>query len=337
MMKRLPGLKKLLARISRKKSPRPGFGKNEVRIHAGPKDQGRFLARRQSLTQLKKRFLAKKKVPPPPGYGSPAVRKSVAGRYAVPVLVGLAAVGLFWGLNGADRLLRGVQSLAFFKVEGIDISGCRMVSRDKLQETSGIVLRQTSLIGLDAARIEKLLGAVPWVKRAEVERDWPSTIRITVEENVPVAVLSTPAAKDAPLHYIDLQGAQVLPVYGGADVDFPVVTGLMELADDRQREKSLGEVLTFLKKVGNNDPHLPAQSISEIHVNQVGEIVVYMVEYPFPIFFGSGNTSQKYSRLVQVLRSLYKKPNAKEILSQIEYIQMDYLNDKVLVAQGNSG
>jgi len=170
-----------------------------------------------------------------------------------------------------------------------------------------------------------------------VKRDWPSTVRISIEENVPGAILTTPGAKDAPLHYIDMNGTPILPVFDGADVDFPVVTGLMELADEQQREKSLAEVLTFLKKVGSNDPHLPAQSISEIHVNQVGEIVVHMVEYPFPIFFGSGNTIQKYSRLVQVLRSLYKKPNAKELLSQIEYIQMDYLNDKVLVAQGGSG
>jgi hypothetical protein len=221
-------------------------------------------------------------------------------------------------------------------VGSLELSGNRMVPKEKLQEASGIVLHQTSLIGLDTARIEAQLAAVYWVKRAEVKRVWPSDVRITIEENVPVAILSAPQAQEAPLQYIDQKGAVVMPVLAGADVDFPVITGLTDLADRELREKSLAEALIFLKKVAGNDPHLPAPSISEIHVNQVGEIVVYMVEYPFPIFFGSGNTSQKYSRLVQVLRALYKKPNAKELLSQIEYIQMDYLNDKVLVAQGGS-
>jgi hypothetical protein len=37
--------------------------------------------------------------------------------------------------------------------------------------------------------------------------------------------------------------------------------------------------------------------------------------------------------LVQVLKALYKKQKGKESISQVEYIQMDYLDDKVLVAQ----
>jgi len=123
----------------------------------------------------------------------------------------------------------------------------------------------------------------------------------------------------------------------GADVDFPVVTGLAEIGDQGLKSKALAEVLTFLDKVRSNDPHLPAQSVSELHITKAGEMVVFLVEYPFPIFFGNGNTKQKYSRLIQVLRALYKKQNSKELLSQIEYIQMDYLNDKVLVVESGSG
>jgi hypothetical protein len=66
-------------------------------------------------------------------------------------------------------------------------------------------------------------------------------------------------------------------------------------------------------------------------------MVLYLVEYPFPIFFGNGNSEKKYSRLIQVLRVLYKKPNGKELLAQIAYIQMDYLNDKVLVVERTAG
>jgi hypothetical protein len=112
---------------------------------------------------------------------------------------------------------------------------------------------------------------------------------------------------------------------------------LAEVADQPLKEKALAEILTFLRKVRGNDPHLPAQSVSELHVTKSGQIVVYLVDYPFPIFFGNGNTKVKYSRLIQVLRALYKKQNGKELLSQIEYIQMDYLNDKVLVVEHGSG
>lgn len=329
-MIRRPVLKKLIARITGKKAGRNAYAKTEVRM---PAHQDSFQARSQRLAQLRKRFLAKRRPQEPEGYGAPAGRKRPVSRYVGFLLAAAAVVALFWGLKGPERVCREMQSLTFFKVDGIQISGNRMVAKERLLEATGIILRQTSMIGLDPAKIEAQLGAVHWVKRSVVKKDWPSVIRISIEENVPVAILSTPAVKDTPMQYMDQKGNPILPVFPGADLDFPVITGLAELVDAGQREKVLAEVLTFLKKVGSNDPHLPSHSISELHVNQVGEIVVYMVEYPFPIFFGSGNTSQKYSRLVQVLRSLYKKPNAKELLSQIEYIQMDYLNDKVLVSQ----
>lgn len=38
-----------------------------------------------------------------------------------------------------------------------------------------------------------------------------------------------------------------------------------------------------------------------------------------------------------VLKALYKNQSGKGTISQIEYIQMDYLADKVLVARTESG
>ena len=128
-----------------------------------------------------------------------------------------------------------------------------------------------------------------------------------------------------------------LPVEPGDDIDFPVITGWSDIKNTEIKEQALSEVLIFLRKLRVNNPHLPAQSVSEIHVNQSGEMVVYLVEYPFPIFFGNGNTKTKYARLVQVLKALYKKKRGKELISRVEYIQMNYLNDKVLVAQSGSG
>ena len=128
-----------------------------------------------------------------------------------------------------------------------------------------------------------------------------------------------------------------MPVPIGANLDFPVITGLAEIDIPALKKKALAEILLFLQKVGINDPHLPAQSVSEVHVNPIGELVVYLVEYPFPIFFGNGNTKQKYQKLIRVLRALYKKERGEEIISSVEYIRMDYFNDKVLVAQSGSG
>jgi len=170
-----------------------------------------------------------------------------------------------------------------------------------------------------------------------VKRNWPSTVEIEIRENVPVALLHTMSAERDQLYYIDKKGTSFMPVSVGANLDFPVITGLAEITDPSLKKKALTEVLLFLQKVRRNDPHLPVQSVSEVHVDSHGELVVYLVEYPFPIFFGNGNTKQKYLKLIRVLRALYKKERGEEIISSVEYIRMDYFNGKVLVAQSGSG
>lgn len=230
-------------------------------------------------------------------------------------------------------MLSNIQSLPFFKVSQVVFSGNSTISEGKLREASRIIPHQTSLIGLDCDQVEAWLGTVPWVARAVVKKNWPSTVEISIVENVPVALLHSEKEKGTQLQYIDRQGMPFLQVMPGADIDFPVITGLTEIDEPIVRKKALAEVLLFLKNINGNDPYLPAQSVSEIHVNRDGEMVVYLVDYPFPIFFGNSNTGTKYSRLVQVLKALYRKQKGRESIAQIEYIQMDYLKDKVLVAQ----
>lgn len=239
--------------------------------------------------------------------------------------------------GGDDVVLEKLQEIEFFKITQIDIVGNSTVTREKIRTTADIIAHQTSLLGMKSAVIEKKLLDIPWIAGASVKRDWPSTVRIEVVENVPLALIHKNSAEGSRLQYIDRYGHSFLSVNPGSRVDLPVVTGLAEIRDSAIYDAALAEVLIFLNKVKTNDPHLPVQSLSEVHVNPGGDLVVYLVEYPFPIFFGNGNTKQKYDRLVEVLKALYKKEKGKDLISEVEYIQMDYLQDKVLVAQSGQG
>jgi cell division septal protein FtsQ len=251
--------------------------------------------------------------------------------------------GAFLGLTvflifgGGRKIQNGFESIQMFQVSDLEITGNGIVSDGILREATGIIIHQTSMLGINASKIEGKLAAVPWIATVKVRKNWPSAVEIAVKENIPLALLHNRNTEGSELFYIDKNGISFLPVRPGGELDLPVVTGLSEVTDETVKEQALNEVLVFLKKVRRNDPHLPAQSLSEVHVSPTGELVVYLVEYPFPIFFGSGNTKQKYARLVQVLKALYKKEKGEELISEIEYIQMDYLQNKVLVAQTGSG
>ena len=89
--------------------------------------------------------------------------------------------------------------------------------------------------------------------------------------------------------------------------------------------------MVLLKKAAKNNPNLPAQSISEISVNPKGELIMYLVDYPFPIFFGKGRPTEKFNNLLRVLETLYRNHNGSVEMSQVAFIRLEYENDQVLV------
>ncbi|PHR30509.1 MAG: hypothetical protein COA36_00425 [Desulfotalea sp.] len=253
------------------------------------------------------------------------------------VVVSATVILLIFVCGGRDYALKKLQEIEYFKVTELSITGGSVLSEKELRVMAGIIAHQTSLLGMDTEKIEAKMQADPWIANAMVQRNWPSGVDIEVEENIPLALLLTKTTKGTELHYIDKKGHTFILLAPGGNIDYPVVTGLSEIEDELLRGAALKEVLIFLNKARRNDPHLPIQSLSEVHVTKEGGLVVYLVDYPFPIFFGNGNTKQKYGRLVEVLKALYKKEKGKDLISAVEYIQMDYLQDKVLVAQDGQG
>ena len=255
------------------------------------------------------------------------------GRYVI-----LAAVILFFFVFGGTKIIsQRFQGIEYFKVTDISISGESVLSKTEVRTITGIIAHQTSLLGLKIVEMENRLRSNSWISSAKVRRNWPSGIEIDIVENRPLALLHIKTAKGTELKYIDKNGRSFLSLIPGGKVDYPIITGLSELKDTSMKSAALKEVLIFLNKAKRNDPHIPVQSLSEVHVTKEGDLVVYLVEYPFPIFFGNGNTKRKYGRLVEVLKALYKKEKGKDLISEVKYIQMDYLQDKVLVAQSGQG
>ncbi len=320
----------------KKKKQQSGYQAGDFSLRSVPGEQGAYQQKKTGKLSRITRLFREKKRKKNEGYGRPVTRSKLLQRSVIFSLF-ISVAGLFVFYGGMASIERRLDSISFFQISEVVFTGCGVTTSDQLREQAGIVLHQTNLMGLNLPQIERDQKKNPWVLAATVKRNWPSTVEIEIRENVPVALLHTMSAEHDQLYYIDKKGTCFMPVSVGANLDFPVITGLAEITDPNLKKKALAEVLLFLQKVRRNDPHLPVQSVSEVHVDSHGELVVYLVEYPFPIFFGNGNTKQKYLKLIRVLRALYKKESGEEIISSVEYIRMDYFNGKVLVAQSGSG
>ncbi len=251
---------------------------------------------------------------------------------------GIIAVTIIVAISylGKPYFQRYIAGIKYFHIQEMNIAGCEVTQPEDIRQLGGFTYG-TSLFLISPTKITERLQAHSWIAEVSVERQWPNSLSIVVKEHVPEALITQGDVEPNRLHYVNKKGICFTPVAPGEDVDFPVITGLDSLTDEQDRKMALADALYFLKLARRNNPNLPAQLVSEIHVDRVEGLTIYLVEHPFPIFFGRDQVKKKYKQLRKVLEILYKKQKNQMKITQVKYIRMDYLSNKVLVAQSGSG
>jgi cell division protein FtsQ len=235
--------------------------------------------------------------------------------------------------GGVRLLLNRLGHCDFFQITAVKIYGNHMTSKEQISSLSRVDIH-TNLLAVDVDQVESVLESLPWISKAEVSRDWPNRLLINLQEKTPVALLN----RDSGLFYLDNKGEIIAAVGPSQDLDFPVITGLEKFSFNTVRPgnqaesipEPLKDVFELLRMANRNNPILPEQNISEIHVAADNELIIHLLERPFPIYLGtSGKISTRYYRLVKVLKDLYKKHE----FSEVSYIRLDYQEDTILVGK----
>jgi cell division protein FtsQ len=114
---------------------------------------------------------------------------------------------LTWALAGLALLVDGIAlaHTGFVDVDEFAVAGTTNVSAAAIEHASGIDAGD-ALLTLDEARAERRIEELPWVAEADVVRQWPGTVRITVTERLPVAVLQVKDDPAVPLALVDATG-----------------------------------------------------------------------------------------------------------------------------------
>ena len=241
---------------------------------------------------------------------------------------------LIAGIGFGSRLVYNILCHSdFFQITAVKIHGNRMTSKEQISALSRIDIH-SNLLAVNVAQVESVLESHPWIARAEVIRDWPNRLLIILQEKNPVALLN----RDTGMFYLDNKGEIIAAVSPSQELDFPVITGLENFEFNTVPSGTIPEPLTevyaLLRLANRNNPILPEQNISEIHIADNGKLILYLLDRPFPIYLGSdGKISTRYYRLVKILKDLYKTQE----FSEVSYIRLDYQKDTILVGKHNSG
>lgn len=240
------------------------------------------------------------------------------------VVVGLFCISSGWlgyRLLAASDIFRLTESM---------VIGNRML-RDR-QILDGAGLNQgMNLLGFDVGAAKAGVMELPWVDQAHVQIHWPSRVVVKVQEYHPLALVHYDGNRGLGLYYVDQKGTVFAPVDRGQDVDYPVITGCTAQngsgGEQGVDHPLFAEAVRFLRFAGGN-AILPAQAVSEVHIDSEHGLIVYLVDRVFPIYMGEDLTRTKYNRLVKILERLYRKKQ----IENIREIRMDYTENKVLVA-----
>ena len=250
--------------------------------------------------------------------------KRFSQQLLLAAVVCCAAGALLWG--STRLLLRS----SIFRLSDIRIIGENAVTERQVLDLAGLQ-QGGSLLQFNAKAAEARIASHPWVERAEVSTQWPSAVEITVTEHQPFALVNVETDKGRRLRYLSRTGRLFAEVGQGQELDFPVITGAAagkDVEGDSFVKGSLAESANnLLQLAGKGNAILPIQAISEVHIDQQRGIILYLVDRPFPVYFGTDRLQTKYYRLVRVLEQLY----AKKQVDAVKEIRMDYLDDKVLV------
>lgn len=218
------------------------------------------------------------------------VRRSRAGRhvarYRKVVLVVLAAAVavalagyIYWFLTRGPRFALADEKSV--EVRGTEHVPVRLV-REKFGADSG-----KSIFAIPLAERRHAIEEIPWVENATLERVLPNQLRVVVRERTPMAFLRL----GSDLALVDAQGA-VLEKPQQGSFDFPVLNGITQAMEPRERARRIQLYLQFLREVSSAGP---PPNISEIDLSDPEDLRAMIVETGgvILIHFGDGEFLKK--------------------------------------------
>ncbi len=258
------------------------------------------------------RRLKPKRPPRPPRDWSGFFRRLL---YVTAVAVSLVLI-----VAGGGLMAKLLFDSKYFKVNEVRVENASRVAEEEIAALSDVRLGH-NIFELDLTRIGRKIEENPWVRRAEVRRLFPRTVVIKVEERHPKAVINLDY-----LYYVDGDGEIFKVLEVNDSLDFPVITGLerkdlLERPDEAQAR--LREMVELVGELAGRRI-FGLEDVSEIHLDQTGEIVLYTCAGGVPVRMGDGSYGAKLDRLERIYKELEPR------LRALKYIDLNVM-DRIVV------
>jgi len=163
----------------------------------------------------------------------------------------------------------------------------------------GMLLFDVDLVDKQVA-VENL----PYVKTAQLSRQWPDRLLVSVTERVPVVIVNLEK-----LYYVDADGQIFKRIDPGEEIDLPVFTGLSvaQLQKNPEKGRVLLDIgLKLLACWQENDAYRQ-EGIAEIHLDNAFGLTVFTRRHIWQLRLGLEDFRLKLKHWQKVLNYLGKE------------------------------
>jgi cell division protein FtsQ len=209
------------------------------------------------------------------------------------------------------------------RVQRVTVEGNRIVETAEIMQLVRIQ-KNTQLQDIDLTAVQKDILSHHFIKDAVVERDLPATLKITITERLPLAIVNS-----AEILYLDEDGVVLPHSISKQLFDLPVLSGISPeitlAAGGTINNPDVHEALQILatsKLVSKELYHL----ISEVRLRSGGDIVLYAAEWGVPIIFGRGDIANKLVRLEAFWNDIVREKGSQ----RLQYVDLRF-DDQVVV------
>jgi len=173
-----------------------------------------------------------------------------------------------------------------FEVKKLSVSGLKRVDENQILARAGFEMG-TNVFRVNLNQIRERIEELEWVRYAMVERVLPDQIIVKVIEREPVGL----ARIRREVYQFDIDGKILDPDPTGG-FGFPILDGLQP-GDHKENLPKVTAYRKVLEDLGEN-------SLSEIHINDSGEVTVVSASDPLLVNLGATDFRSRWIKYLQL-------------------------------------
>lgn len=212
----------------------------------------------------------------------------------------------------------------YFVLKRISVQGNYLLSRKEI--ASSLKLPENPhLFNISLDEIKRQISLHPWIRNVKVGRGFPSTLKITVEERMPVAMILGKVTM-----LVDGDGILLSPSENIRVYDVPCITGFSKAKakpGDKIEDPDFQNTLTMLGNLRSLDIGLWFK-ISEIQWEKGDSFVINLYDQALPVRIPKTGSLE---RRLYILNQFLKYMNTKNTFQDIALIDLTY--DDLLITK----